>query len=75
MQTRSEYQSMTIWHKGGRILLVEDNEINQALAKEMLEGFGLSVDVANHGGEGCQMSGAAKYPDFDGYIYVGDGWH
>ncbi|MEI6543150.1 MAG: response regulator, partial [Methylococcales bacterium] len=34
-----------------RILLVEDNEINQALSRELLESFSLMVDIANHGGE------------------------
>ncbi len=37
--------------RGARILLVEDNEINQAVARQLLESFGLSVEVANHGGE------------------------
>jgi PAS domain S-box-containing protein len=40
--------------KDARILLVEDNEINQEVAKEILTGFGLSVDIANHGGEACE---------------------
>ncbi|GAB4270227.1 MAG: hypothetical protein Kow0065_20120 [Methylomicrobium sp.] len=35
----------------GKILLVEDNDFNQQLAVEILQGFGLSVDVANHGRE------------------------
>ena len=37
--------------KGARILLVEDNEINQEVAMELLASIGLVVDVANHGGE------------------------
>ncbi len=36
---------------GARVLLVEDNEINQEVASELLKGFRLRVDVANHGGE------------------------
>ena len=37
---------------GARILLVEDNEINQQVAKEILQGAGLKVTVANNGQEG-----------------------
>lgn len=34
---------------GMRILLVEDNEINQQVAREILSGWGAVVDVAAHG--------------------------
>ncbi len=34
-----------------RVLLVEDNVINQRIAKHMLVSFGYSVDVAHHGAE------------------------
>ena len=37
--------------RDAQILLVEDNEINQALSRELLESFGLKVEIANHGGE------------------------
>ncbi len=37
--------------RGVRILLAEDNEINQQIAVELLEGVGASVDVANNGRE------------------------
>jgi len=40
--------------KGARILLVEDNEINQEVAKAILEVYGLVVDTANHGGEALE---------------------
>lgn len=33
------------------ILLVEDNQINQQVAQELLEATGISVSLANHGGE------------------------
>lgn len=36
---------------GARILLVEDNEINQQIATELLEGAGAIVEVANNGRE------------------------
>jgi CheY-like chemotaxis protein/nitrogen-specific signal transduction histidine kinase/HPt (histidine-containing phosphotransfer) domain-containing protein len=35
--------------RGARILLVEDNEINQLVACEMLRGVGFEVDVAHNG--------------------------
>jgi two-component system sensor histidine kinase/response regulator len=35
--------------RGARILLTEDNEINQQIAVELLEGVGASVKVANNG--------------------------
>ncbi len=38
-----------------RILLVEDNEINQEIALEMLKHMGVQVTVANNGAEGLKM--------------------
>ena len=40
---------------GARILLVEDNSINQQVAREILERFGARVAVARHGGEAVDM--------------------
>ncbi|HED18234.1 MAG TPA: response regulator, partial [Gammaproteobacteria bacterium] len=37
---------------GARILLVEDNEINQQVAQEILEGAGAHITIANNGKEG-----------------------
>ena len=34
---------------GQRVLVVEDNSINQQVAKELLEGFGVSVTIAENG--------------------------
>ncbi|MBL8450150.1 MAG: bacteriohemerythrin [Dechloromonas sp.] len=36
---------------GSRVLLVEDNEINQLVATEMLQYVGLNFEIANHGKE------------------------
>ncbi|GBG00887.1 hypothetical protein AZSI13_02140 [Azospira sp. I13] len=36
-------------HRGQRILLVEDDEINQDVARELLEFAGLEVDIAENG--------------------------
>jgi two-component system sensor histidine kinase/response regulator len=51
---------------GMRILLVEDNDINQQIAVELLEGVGAKVTVTNHGREAVELlrQGPAK-PAFD----------
>lgn len=41
--------------KGARILIVEDNEINQQVAFEMLSKIGLNVVIANNGYEALKM--------------------
>ena len=40
---------------GIRILLVEDNEMNQQVASELLESAGAKVTIANHGGEAVKI--------------------
>ena len=40
---------------GARILLTEDNEINQQVASELFEGSGLVVEIANNGLEAVEM--------------------
>jgi CheY-like chemotaxis protein len=65
---------------GAKILLTEDNEINQQIAIELLEGAGAAVDVANNGREAVdilfQGSSPQPYdavlmdlqmPEMDGY--------
>jgi signal transduction histidine kinase/CheY-like chemotaxis protein len=41
--------------RGVRILLAEDNEINQQIAIELLEGAGATVRVADNGREACDI--------------------
>ncbi|HBG19986.1 MAG TPA: hypothetical protein DDY32_12125, partial [Desulfobulbaceae bacterium] len=48
--------------RGSRILLIEDNPINQQVATELLEQAGLSVTVTDNGAEGV---GLATSGDFD----------
>jgi CheY-like chemotaxis protein len=62
--------------QGARVLLVEDNEINQQVAKEILEGGGLNVALANNGQEAVEAVKESEYdavlmdvqmPVMDGY--------
>lgn len=39
----------------GHLLLVEDNEINQQVARELLEGFGFTVEIAGNGLEALEF--------------------
>jgi CheY-like chemotaxis protein len=62
--------------QGAHVLLVEDNEINQQVAREILEGAGLNVTVATNGQEGVDAVKESNYdvvlmdvqmPVMDGY--------
>src|SRR6202012_3534980 len=66
----------TVAGDGARVLVVEDNEINQFAAIRLLRSFGLDVDVAANGREAITMTGRTEYsavfmdcqmPDVDGY--------
>ncbi len=61
---------------GHRVLLVEDNHINQLVAQAMLEKLGLSVTVANSGAEAVMLVQEERFslvlmdcqmPGMDGY--------
>ena len=52
--------------KGARVLLVEDNELNQELAVELLQTAGLTVVMANNGQEALDLLDAD--PCFDGVL-------
>ncbi|MBI2726413.1 MAG: PAS domain S-box protein [Polaromonas sp.] len=47
--------------KGARILLVEDNDINQIVAGELLKDAGFAVDFADNGEIALEMLGKATY--------------
>ncbi|QDQ25148.1 response regulator [Chitinimonas arctica] len=49
---------------GVRILLAEDNKINQQIAVELLEGAGAAVTIANNGREAVDIISAAGPEDF-----------
>jgi two-component system, sensor histidine kinase and response regulator len=65
---------------GAKVLLVEDNEINQQVAREILEGAGIVVTLANNGLEGVNAVKAGSFdavlmdvqmPVMDGYTATG----
>jgi signal transduction histidine kinase/CheY-like chemotaxis protein len=51
--------------QGARVLLVEDNEINQQVAKEILEGAGLKITLVNNGREAVN---AVKEKEYDAVL-------
>ncbi len=62
--------------EGVRVLLVEDNAINQQVATELLEQLGIEVALANHGLEALERLDRESYdlvfmdlqmPEMDGY--------
>jgi len=66
--------------QGARILLVEDNEINQQVAQELLEQAKFVVEIANHGQQALDMLESNSYdcvlmdiqmPVMDGYTATG----
>ncbi|MDD5250328.1 MAG: response regulator [Rhodocyclaceae bacterium] len=63
---------------GHRILVVEDNAYNQLVARELLEGAGLAVDIAENGREAVEavLHAAAPYDAvlMDVQMPVMDGW-
>jgi two-component system, sensor histidine kinase and response regulator len=70
IQTRPEVGT------SGQVLVVEDNLVNQRIAKSMLQRLGYRVDIANNGEEGIAMWSMGDYdaiimdcqmPVLDGY--------
>jgi two-component system sensor histidine kinase/response regulator len=51
--------------RGARILVTEDNEINQQIAVELLEGAGAAVTVAGNGREAVEMLSGPGPSPFD----------
>ena len=52
--------------KGAKVLLVEDNDMNQELAMELLANAGMEVVLANHGQEALDILAAGS--QFDGVL-------
>ncbi|WP_198551550.1 response regulator [Moritella sp. Urea-trap-13] len=49
------------WLNAPRILLVEDNKVNQLVAKSILVKYNLTVDIANHGEEALSKLRVCHY--------------
>ena len=47
-------ESITLWDSSTRVLLVEDNQVNQIVAMTTLESIGVSVEVAGNGIEAIE---------------------
>ncbi len=57
----SDEDRLTLLHAGARILLVEDEPINQEVAREQLEEAGLMVDLAANGAEAVALERLNAY--------------
>ncbi|MGC1788680.1 MAG: response regulator, partial [Terriglobales bacterium] len=55
---------------GIRILLVEDNEVNQQVAAELLESAGAKVSIANNGGEAVQILSEGDEPPLFDVVFM-----
>jgi two-component system sensor histidine kinase/response regulator len=53
---------------GVRLLLAEDNEINQQIAMELLEGAGARLDIANNGREAVERLAAGGPQAYDAVL-------
>jgi CheY-like chemotaxis protein len=63
---RHEKEAEVLQHlQGAHVLLVEDNEINQQVAREILEGVGLNVAIATNGQEAVN---AVKENSYDAVL-------
>ncbi|MDH4056399.1 MAG: response regulator [Gammaproteobacteria bacterium] len=60
-QTHSRLKVYTVKALSGRVLLAEDNAVNQAVAIGMLESMGLSVLVAANGQEAVELAGKEAF--------------
>ena len=65
--------------RGARILVVEDNKMNQEVARDFLERAGMVVTIANNGREGVEWVGRMRFdlvlmdlqmPEMDGFEAV-----
>ena len=60
LKRRKEKERKTL-HLQGRVLLVDDEPINQKVAEAILQKFGLQTEVANNGWEAVQMVQTKEY--------------
>ncbi|MBF0156972.1 MAG: response regulator [Magnetococcales bacterium] len=76
MASNDPAQEILAGYEGIRILLVEDNEINQQVSRELLERVGIDVMIVNNGREAVAVAGRESFdlilmdmqmPIMDGY--------
>ena len=60
-QSRSAVASETLWAEKARILVVDDNEMNLKVAKNLLKLFGIVPDLANSGFEAIELMRRERY--------------
>jgi len=56
-----EYREAAVILRGKRVLLVEDNRVNQLVATQLLKKLSMVVDVANNGAESLQRMQDGNY--------------
>ena len=61
----SQKEEKEIHFEGKKVLLAEDNALNQQIALAILEGVGLAVDVANDGEEAVERIRQAEPGEYD----------
>ncbi len=66
VEKANNYEESMTKLKGARLLLVEDNEMNQELAMELLRQAGIDVVLANNGQEAVDI--VSREPAFDGVL-------
>ena len=76
-RTKEAFNTQTVFFEGERVLLVEDNELNQDLAMAFLKRMNLTVDLAENGQQAIDYVKANDYklilmdlqmPIMDGYV-------
>lgn len=64
-QRQADYRQAEQALRGAYLLLVDDNDVNQELAQEILEGAGIRLDIAGNGLEALQK---IALTDYDGVL-------
>lgn len=57
----AEQAALTHFKASGKILMVEDNQVNQLVGKDILNSFGLEIDIANNGLEAVEKCRVERY--------------